>query len=238
MDEPVPASKVSGVPAAVWDAAAAFSTAAGARTSALAAGAVGADANTGSGDSAPEASPAGSKTPGTAAGNGAAPVTRSLTGCTTGSRMGTASTSGGPAASASPATAPSVAAAIGTATAETVPAGTTVFITGTAATTWSVVLARLPTAGSRRPVCVADGAVGDFFSKRGLTVAVSGAETDETDDVTPPSKYPESVEESAVAAEEDRVSQVAVTAPARRTGRSTCHGERTFATRTTPSTYR
>jgi hypothetical protein len=31
---------------------------------------------------------------------------------------------------------------------------------------------------------------------------------------------------------------VAVTAPARRSGRSRRHGERTFATRTTPSTYR
>jgi hypothetical protein len=43
---------------------------------------------------------------------------------------------------------------------------------------------------------------------------------------------------SAEAAEEERVSQVAVTALARRSGRSTRHGERTFATRTTPSTYR
>jgi transcriptional regulator GlxA family with amidase domain len=58
------------------------------------------------------------------------------------------------------------------------------------------------------------------------------------EEVTPPSNEPESVVASAEAAEEERVSQVAVTALARRSGRSTRHGERTFATRTTPSTYR
>jgi hypothetical protein len=72
----------------------------------------------------------------------------------------------------------------------------------------------------------------------GSVAAVSGTVSEETEDVTPPSKEPESVEVSAVAAEEESVSQVAVTAPARRNGRSRRHGERTFATRTTPSTYR
>jgi hypothetical protein len=85
---------------------------------------------------------------------------------------------------------------------------------------------------------LAAGAAGDFGSTRGLTAPVTGAESVETDDVTPPSKEPDSVDESAVAAEEQRVSHVAVTAPARRSGRSRRQGERSFAMRTTPSTYR
>ncbi len=80
-------------------------------------------------------------------------------------------------------------------------------------------------------------ATGDLASTGGVT-PVSGAVSDETEDVTPPSTEPDSVEVSAIAADEESVSQVAVTAPARKSGRSRRHGERTFATRTTPSTYR
>jgi hypothetical protein len=70
------------------------------------------------------------------------------------------------------------------------------------------------------------------------TAPARGTASDETEDVTPAAKEPESVELSAIAADEESVSQAAVTAPARKSGRSRRHGERTFATRTTPSTYR
>lgn len=82
------------------------------------------------------------------------------------------------------------------------------------------------------------GAAGDFVSKSGPMPDVTGAEIDGTDEAAPPSREPGSMEESAEAAEEESVSQDAVTAPARRSGRSRRHGERIFAMRTTPSTYR
>lgn len=156
--------------------------------------------------------------------------TRRTTGCSTGSRTGTASTSGGATLSSRSSAAKSTTAATGTATEATVPAGTALFATGTAAIRWSAVPARLPTTGCRSPV--GEGTA----SRMGVSVPVNGAATEDTVDVRPPRIEPESCDESAEAADADRASHVAVTAPARRNGRSARHGERALAMRTTPST--
>lgn len=156
--------------------------------------------------------------------------TRRTTGCSTGSRTGTASTSGGATVSSRSSAAKSATAATGTATEATVPAGTALFTTGTAAIRRSAVPARLPTTGCRSPV--GEGAA----SRMGVSAPVNGAATEDTVDVRPPRIEPESCDESAAAADADRASHVAVTAPARRNGRSARHGERALAMRTTPST--
>jgi hypothetical protein len=124
-------------------------------------------------------------------------------------------------------------AATGTATDVTVPAGTTLSTTGSASIRSSAVLATFPTTGCRSPV--GEGA-GGRASGMGVSAPVKGAVRDETDDVTPSRREPESREESAVAAEAERVSHVAVTAPASRNGRRARHGDRALAMRTTPST--
>ena len=132
--------------------------------------------------------------------------------------------------STKPAAASSAAAATGAEAAVTVPAGTTWFTTGSAATNWSDAPARLPAKGCRRP---GEGAP----AGEGATGVGAGAlERDETEEVTTPSREPESVEESAVAAELDNVIQVRVAAPARSTGRRTRHGHRALAMHTTPNT--
>ncbi len=158
--------------------------------------------------------------------------TRSTTGCSTGSRTGTASASGGATVSTRSSAAISTTPATGTATEVTVPAGTTLFTTGNGAIRWSAVPATLPTTGCSSPL--GEGA-GDAASRMGEAAPDNGAVRDETDDATPPRTDPESLEESAVAAEAESVSQVAVTAPARRSGRSARQGERNLAMRTTPS---
>jgi hypothetical protein len=68
----------------------------------------------------------------------------------------------------------------------------------------------------------------------GPACPVNGAESDEIEEVTPPSKG--SAEESAVAAEVESANQMNVAALASKTGRSTRHGKRALAMRTTPST--
>lgn len=149
----------------------------------------------------------------------------STMGCRTGSRTGRASASGGATVSARSPTTESAATATGMTRDETVSAGTTLPSTGTEATIWSAVPATVPTIGCTSPESA--GNAGEMAAWSGAAAPVSGAERDETEDVTPPRSEPDSADESAIAGEEESVSQAAVAAPARRMGRSARHGDRT-----------